>query len=145
MSRENVELVRSAFDETTVDLLELFGSGIPAGADFSVLADDVEIVFVGLEPGLVDGSYTGVAGLVEGWQDWLYPWSRYEAVFEDFIDAGDEVVVLVRLCGETKHGGVAIEQQAAAVWTIEEGRVVKLAFHLDRRAALVSAGRADLS
>jgi ketosteroid isomerase-like protein len=144
MSRENVELVLGVFADTTVDLLALFGGGIPEGADFSVLADDVEIVFVGLEPGLVDGTYTGVDGLVEGWQDWLAPWSSYKAAFEDLVEIGDDVVTLVRLVGETKHGGVVIEQAGAGVWTIRDGKVVKLAFHLDRRSALESVGRADL-
>jgi ketosteroid isomerase-like protein len=141
---ENVERVLSMFGDRTVDLLELFGGGIPAGADLSVLADDVEVVFVGLEPGLVDGTYSGAAGLVEGWQDWLAPWSSYKAEVEDLVDAGDDVVILVRLLGTTKHGGVVIEQSGAAVWTFQDGKVVKLAFHLDRRSALESIGRADL-
>jgi ketosteroid isomerase-like protein len=144
MSRENVELVLSLFDDTTVDLLRLFGGGIPEGADFSVLADDVEVVFVGLEPGLVDGTYRGVAGLFEGWHDWLAPWSSYKAEVEDVFYTGDDVVTLVKLVGETKHGGVVIDQAGAGVWTIQDGRVVKLAFHLDRRSALESVGRADL-
>ena len=144
MSRENVELVLGVFDGTTVDLLELFGGGMPKGADFSALADDVEIVFIGLEPGLVDGTYSGVAGLFEGWHDWLVPWSSYKAQVEDIVETGDDVVILVRLVGETKHGGVVIEQAGAAVWTFQDGKVVKLAFHLDRRSALESLGRADL-
>jgi ketosteroid isomerase-like protein len=144
MSQENVELVRATFASTSVDMLELFGGNPPQGVDFSPLAEDVEIVFVGAEPGLIDASYTGPSGLVEGWQDWLVPWSSYEARFEQFIDAGDDVVVLVRLHGTTKHDGVLIEHPAAAVWTVEDGKVVRLAFHLDRRAAFESIGRADL-
>jgi ketosteroid isomerase-like protein len=146
MSQENVELVRTTFTGTSVDMVELFGGGtVPDGADFSPLAEDVEIVFVGAEPGLIDSSYTGPAGLVEGWQDWLAAWSSYEAQFEEFVDAGDDVVVLVRLRGTTKHGGVVIEQPAAAVWTVEDGKIVRLAFHLSRRAAFESIGRADPS
>jgi ketosteroid isomerase-like protein len=37
-----------------------------------------------------------------------------------------------------------IEQPTAAVWTIDDGKVVRLAFHLDRRSALESVGRLDL-
>ena len=145
MPAGNLELVRVLFPDPTVDLLEVFGgAATPADLDFGVLADDAQIVFVGLEPGLVDGTYTGPAGLVEGWRDWLAPWRRYEAVFEEFIELGHEVVTLVRLRGETKHEGVVIEQPAAAVWTIDGGKVVRLAFHLDRRSALESVGRPDL-
>jgi ketosteroid isomerase-like protein len=145
MSATNLELVQALFPEPTVDVLERFaGSAPPEDMDLDVIADDAEIVFVGLEPGLVDGTYAGPAGLVEGWRDWLAPWSRFEAVFEEFIELEDEVVTLVRLRGATKHDGVVIEQPGAAVWTIDKGKVVRLAFHLDRRSALESVGRADL-
>jgi ketosteroid isomerase-like protein len=148
MSRENVELVRSAIGESTLDVLALFGDQQrwteDANGPFELLADDAEIVFVGAEPGLVDLSYRGLAGLAEGWRDWLAPWRSYEAEPEEFVDAGQDVVLLARLRGETKHDGVTIEQPAAAIWTIEAGRVVRLVFHLDRRAALESVGRSDL-
>ena len=51
---------------------------------------------------------------------------------EGFVESGCDVVTLVTLRG------------AAAVWTLADGHVVKVAFHLDRRAALESVGRADV-
>jgi ketosteroid isomerase-like protein len=81
---------------------------------------------------------------VEGWREWLSAWSQYEAHVEEYVDGGDHVVMLVRLRGETRHDHVVIEQPAAVVYTLEGGKVVRLAFHLDRRQALEEAGRVDL-
>jgi ketosteroid isomerase-like protein len=142
MSRENVELVRAALGASSkFDMLALFTGDEPLPSlDLSVLADDVEVLYV---PALDPQSVKGLDGLVETWREWLSAWSRYDAEVEEYIDAGDDVVALVRLRGETRHDGVTIEQPAAVVYTIEAGKVVRLAFHLDRRTALEEARQAD--
>jgi ketosteroid isomerase-like protein len=143
MSRENVELVRAAVGGPEFDMARMFsGDEIPPEIDVGIFAEDMEICF---QPRVEEQTYSGVDGLVEGWREWLSAWSSYEAQLEDFLDAGDHVVMLVRLRGETKHDNVVIEQPAAVVYTLEGGKVVRLAFHLDRRMALEEAGRPDLA
>ncbi len=44
------------------------------------------------------------------------------------------------MVGRTKTGGVEVEAPGAAVWTVVDGRVRRVEFHLDREAALRSAG-----
>ena len=56
------------------------------------------------------------------------------------IDAGERVVSLVRQVGKTKTGGVDVEASAAAVWTVRDGKLKRVEFHLDREAALRAAG-----
>jgi hypothetical protein len=144
MSRENVELLRDALGGSTVfDMRQLFESDeILAGIDVSIFDPDAQIVF---QPRVDDQTYSGIDGLIEGWREWLSAWSKYEAHTEDFVDAGDHVVMLVRLKGETRHDGVALEQPAAVVYSLDGGKVVRVTFHLDRRLALEEAGRADLA
>lgn len=138
MSRENVELVRAAVAGPVFDLLRMFGGNeIPAELDVGIFAPDMDIEF---QPRVDEETYSGIDGLIEGWRDWLSAWSRYEAHTEDWIDAGDDVVMLVRLKGETRHDHVLLEQRAAVVYTLESGKVVRLAFYLDRRTALAEAG-----
>jgi ketosteroid isomerase-like protein len=141
VSRENVELVLGAAKGPRFDMLAMFTGDPSDQVDLSILAEDVTVTF---QPRVDDATFTGLAGLAEGWAEWLSAWSRYDAEVEDTIDAGDNVVMLVRLIGETRHDNVVIEQPAAVVYTVEDGKVVRLAFHLDRRQALAEAGRPDL-
>jgi hypothetical protein len=143
MSRENVELVRAAVGGGQVfDMLRMFGGEeIPAEIDVAIFDPDLDVSF---QPRVDEQTYEGIDGLIEGWREWLSAWTRYEAHMEEWVDAGDQVVMLVRLRGETKHDNVVIEQPAAVVYTLEDGKVVRLAFHLDRRQALEEAGRVDL-
>src|SRR4051794_11824902 len=141
MSRENVELVRAAVGGPVFDMLRMFGGDeIPAEIDVGIFAPDMEIEF---QPRVDRETYSGIDGLIQGWRDWLSARGRHEAHTEDWVDAGDHVVMLVRLRGETRHDRVVLEQPAAVVYTLEGGKVVRLAFHLDRRTALEEAGLPD--
>jgi ketosteroid isomerase-like protein len=50
------------------------------------------------------------------------------------------VVSLVAMSGRTKTGGVDVEAAAAAVWTVVDGRLQRVEFHLDRESAIRAAG-----
>jgi len=65
---------------------------------------------------------------------------RQLAECEEMIDAGDQVVSLVAMKGTTRTGGAEISAPGAAVWTVVDGRVRRVEFHLDRNAALRAAG-----
>jgi ketosteroid isomerase-like protein len=143
MSRENVELVQAAVGGPVFDMLRMFGGDeIPPEIDVGIFDPEMEISF---QPRVDQETYSGVEGLIQGWRDWLSAWSSYEAQVEDWVDAGDNVVMLVRLRGETRHDHVMLEQPAAVVYRLDDGKVVRLDFHLDRRQALEEAGRADLA
>ena len=79
-------------------------------------------------------------GLVEGWQDWLIPWESYVITVDEFVDAGDKVVTLVRIRGRTSRDGVEVEHRPAAVWTVGDGQVTAVTFFLDRDEAFEFAG-----
>jgi ketosteroid isomerase-like protein len=139
VSVENVELVRSAMFPGRLDLVALFTGGELGDAiDVSAFIPDAEIVFATRSG--PPSEYRGMEGLVEGWRDWLAPWSRYELEVEGMLDGGDKVVADALLRGETRRGGVEIEQKAAAVMTVADGKIVRVEFHLDRREAREAAG-----
>jgi ketosteroid isomerase-like protein len=144
MSRENVELVRSLIPEQ-VDLVQVFSGGIEALATafaglLDKMAPDAEILFVPVAPGNPGADYEGLEGLMEGWRDWLAPWESYVIEVEDLVDARNSVVALVNMRARTEHGGVEMEQQGATIWTVEDGKIVRMSFHLDRGEALARAG-----
>jgi ketosteroid isomerase-like protein len=109
---------------------------------FTDLAEpDFETAMVG--PGYMSGrrlEYTGFDGFAEAWRDWTSPFESYRIEVEQMIDAGDQVVSLVVLSGTTRTGGAEIAAPAAAVWTVVDGRVRKVEFHIDREVALRAAG-----
>ena len=83
---------------------------------------------------------SGLDGFREAWTDWTSPFSSYRVDIEELIDAGDRAVSLVSMSGKTKTGGVEVTAPGAAVWTVVDGRLRRVEFHLDREAALRAAG-----
>jgi ketosteroid isomerase-like protein len=144
MSKENVELIKS-IQPPSVDLVEMFPGDSPAAADAltdlfgGFFTDGFTVQFIA-ENGMDTPQFRGVDGLLEAWRDWLDPWESYELETEEYIDAGDDVVVMVRIRGRTARDGVLVEHAPAAVWTIRDGKVAAVRFYLRRDEALRAAG-----
>jgi hypothetical protein len=139
----NVELVRSVVPDE-VDLVEVINSPDPvavfAGGRTGPLAPDVDVLFAPPPSGGPGLAYKGIAGLVEGWRDWLTPWHSYRMSAEEFIDAGANVVVHVGVAARTERHGVEVEHKPSSVWTVENDEIVAVRFFLERDDALRFAG-----
>lgn len=72
--------------------------------------------------------------------EWLEAWDRYWMTAEDFIEAGDEIVVLMRLHARAAASDSVVEQRIAAVWTLRNGRAVRVRYYDNRAEALEAAG-----
>jgi ketosteroid isomerase-like protein len=144
MSQQNVEIVK-ALQPTQVDLVEVFASDEVArtllSAFSAVLSEEFVVQFTSSEMRLPE--YHGVDGFLTAWADWLAPWASYWIETEEFIDAGDEVVVLVHIRARTARDAVAVEHSPAAVWTLRDQKVVALRFYLDRTEALEAVGLSE--
>lgn len=92
--------------------------------------------------GLLGGGFEdrGGGGFTRLWEEWSEPFAVLRIEVDEMIDAGEKIVSLVRQIGRTKRGGVEIEETAAAVWTIRDGKLSRVEFHLDRQAAMRAAG-----
>jgi ketosteroid isomerase-like protein len=73
-------------------------------------------------------------------RDWLSAWERPLTIeAEDFIQAGDRILVLINWTGRGKGSGAEIEGRGAHLWTFRDGLVVRHETYRDRdeaRAAL---------
>lgn len=67
-------------------------------------------------------------------------WESYTWEPEELIEAGDQVVALLRSEGRGRGSGIELERQTAMVWTVRESRATSLRFYRDRDAALEAAG-----
>jgi ketosteroid isomerase-like protein len=101
---------------------------------------DIEIV---VSPEVLDaGTYRGEAA-----RQWLRAWVesfdpfRIEA--SEFIDAGDNIVVGVRMLGRMRGSAAEIEGHWWFVHTIAEGELARIRAFPDRRQALEAAGLSE--
>jgi ketosteroid isomerase-like protein len=56
------------------------------------------------------------------------------------IDRGDQVVVILRLAGMGKGSGSKVAMRAADIWTVKDGKVVRLVGYPVASEALEAAG-----
>ncbi|HEX3562376.1 MAG TPA: hypothetical protein VHU24_06025, partial [Solirubrobacterales bacterium] len=70
----------------------------------------------------------------------LEAWEERRLEPEEFIDAGDEVVVLMHEYRRGRGSGVELESDTAVVFAVRDGRVARIQGYMDRNAALEAAG-----
>jgi ketosteroid isomerase-like protein len=81
-----------------------------------------------------DAFRTYSEGFYETFDDWTFE-------VEEWIDAGDgKVVGLAVASGRGKDSGVDVRQEAAWIFTVRDGKIVRMDAYLDRAAALRAAG-----
>jgi len=129
MASANLEVVRSIY------------SGWERG-DFSSAAwadPDIEYRVVdGPEP----SRWNGLAGMAEGWRDWLRAWEDFRAEPEKYIDLGNErILVLVRNSGRGRVSGLELEQRSAAnLFELHDAMVIRLVIYLERHHDFADLG-----
>jgi ketosteroid isomerase-like protein len=134
MSRENVEIVRRLFDaeirRDTETALTLYDPGIEFDTSRGTFGD-------------VAGRrlYHGHEGLRTWFRDWYEAWENVQEDVEELIDAGDEVISVVTIQGRGRASGLELElTHQPAVWTIREGKIVRVVWFRTREEALEAAG-----
>jgi hypothetical protein len=104
-----------------------------------IAAPDLEVEMIG-PGGAFRQSFHGIDGFRDAWADWLEPYESYRIEPEDWRYAEDRIVFIGRQTAVPKGGGAEVESDAAAVLFFDEGLLKRIEFHLDRAAALRSAG-----
>jgi SnoaL-like domain len=142
VSQENVELVVRLQPAPSGDIAELFRDDVRSGALVEgvapLLHPAFDVVFVDALRG--ETTYRGINGLMEGWLDWLSPWDTYRTEIEEVRDLGDQVLLLVHDFGRREGSTQEVVLNAAAVWTVRDGKIVRAEFHNDRTTALKAVG-----
>jgi ketosteroid isomerase-like protein len=89
-------------------------------------------------------TWHGVAGMVEGYRQVINAWEGYRAVAERYVELDDErVLVHQRLSGRGKLSGLEladVQPNAAGVFHVRDGTVVKIVLYYDRQRALADLG-----
>ncbi len=82
----------------------------------------------------------GLDEIAAATREWLAAWDHYWMTAEDFIEADDEIVVLMRVHARAANTDSVLEQRIAAVWTLRNGRAVRVHYYDDRPEALEAVG-----
>ena len=93
----------------------------------------------------VGGRWTGLAGMAQGWRDWLRTWEDFRiAEVEEYRELDDErVLVLNGFTGRGKSSGLAVEQtepKGVSLFHIRNGKVTRLVAYAQREDALADLG-----
>jgi ketosteroid isomerase-like protein len=128
---ENLDLVRS--------ILSRWERGDFSSTDY--MHPDIEYGIVG---GPAPGRWKGVAGVVEGWRGILDAWKELRFEAEQFQVLDDErVLVLYRWSGHGRASGLdlsGLRSEGAALFQIQDGKVIRLFGYLERDRALADLG-----
>jgi ketosteroid isomerase-like protein len=128
MSQENVEAARSC--------LEAYCRGDYEEAS-SYLAADV-VWEVGQEL-----PAHGPAAVRDVWRRWDAEWEELETVAEEYIDAGDQLVVIVRYRGRGRLSGIEVNDLQFEVHTLRDGQCIRKVEFPTRSQALQAVGLAE--
>jgi ketosteroid isomerase-like protein len=130
MSQENVEVVRQAvnsFNEEGAEAAEAF-------YDPAVVLNNARSPFpdAGVYRGL-DSVRKWFDGLADAFGD-----IRYEV--EALRDLGDQVAALLRVRGRAPHSGIGVDYQFAPLFTVRNGKIIRVDRFTDLEEALQAAG-----
>jgi ketosteroid isomerase-like protein len=85
--------------------------------------------------------YHGHEGVRAFWRGWFAAWETVSFEYEEFIDAGDRVVTVLSQRMRGRTSGAEVEWNSyAQIWTVRDGKIVRVEFFPTRGEALDAVG-----
>jgi ketosteroid isomerase-like protein len=84
--------------------------------------------------------YAGVEGAMQFNAEWAAAWDDWELEVEDYLDAGERVVVIINQRGRSKATGVPVDMRFAQVWTLRDLQAIRMQMYADVDEALEAVG-----
>jgi hypothetical protein len=134
LPNENVELIRAVYSD--------FEAGNIPGV-LAAMAPDMVWNEAENFPYADGNPYRGADAILSGVFARLgSEWDGFAAVPEEFLDAGDTVVVLGRYRGTHKASGRPMDAQMAHIWRVRDGKVAAFQQYTDTLQAARVTGAA---
>ena len=86
------------------------------------------------------GAYQGHAGVERWLRDWGDAWADWSFETEEFIDAGDAAVVVIRMHAKGMDSGVEVDRQDAVVYHFRGDKIARIDYFNSKAQALEAAG-----
>ncbi len=84
--------------------------------------------------------YHGHEGVRRMAHDWNEAWATVEYDLEELIDAGPNVIGAITYRGRGRLSGAEVERTDYPVWTIRDGKIVRVLWLATREEALKAGG-----
>jgi ketosteroid isomerase-like protein len=117
----NLEVVRAVYAAVARGDLEQI---------FAYYAEDVEYD-LSQSGSPVTERVTGHEAIRDLWRTWMRTWDEYQAEPEEFVEVGDAVFVRVHVKARSKAIGVPLDAHTADVFTLRDGKIVRLVSYAD--------------
>jgi len=125
MSRENVDRVREAY-----------ASYEREGVEGLYPYFDPEIEWDMTKTGIAARVFLGEAGVRQFFDILGHTWEGFWFRYDQFLDAGDDVLALGRFGGRARGSGVELDATVVHTWTLRDGLGVRLRAYLHEEEAL---------
>jgi ketosteroid isomerase-like protein len=89
------------------------------------------------------GDYRGHEGLTRWLEEWGAAWAAWSIDPVEFIDAGDSVVIFIRMRAQGRGSGIEVDRPDALVYEIRDGIIRRIDYYNDRSEALKAVGAAE--
>ena len=133
MSRENVEVVRRAWEAFVRHDNE---------AALALYDPEIEID-VRHEARVGGGVYHGLEGVQRYFRDYLSVFGDVRSEVEEWIDADDQIIAMVRSHGRGRGSGVPVDMLEAHLWIVRGGKLRRLQTFATKAEALEAAGLSE--
>jgi ketosteroid isomerase-like protein len=130
MSTENVELVRTTMKSFNLDGVDAITDQI--SPDFETTTPPS----LSVEP----DTYRGPQGVRRWFDAWEGTMDEVRFDVDELVDAGDRVIAVSRMVARSHTTGLEVEQAVALVWTLRDGRAVRLDPYATREEAVRAVG-----
>jgi uncharacterized protein len=127
MSQENVEVVRAIHEEW-----------LRGGLALDMFDPEVSMLESKALPGAA--SAYGIDAVRNYMESFANYWDEIRFEPQEYIEAGDQVVVIARLVGRGKSSGVDVTRTWAYVWTLRGRKALRMEGYADRSEALKAVG-----
>ena len=147
MSEENVEIVRKAFEVVYGSTSGPTATGASLRRDRKRAAEllDPNVEVRGTIGGIWEGRVArGLSEMLNSFEaEDLEAWEERQLDPQRFLHVNDLVVVLMHEYRRGRGSGIEVETDTAVVFTVREGRVIRIQPYMDQADALEAAGLSE--
>jgi uncharacterized protein len=85
----------------------------------------------------------GHAGFLENLRQLTEVFDEVLVEPEEFIEAGEDLVVIIHAAGRGKGSGIRVENRVAHIWTLRDGKAIRFRVFASKEQALEAVGLSE--